>query len=78
MVGVVGIVPNLPQRILGKRSCSLDEAAVILAMMEKVDEILDLGDLLLGQRADLLEKLLVPERIAHASMLHQWAAAIQA
>jgi hypothetical protein len=78
IVGVVGVVPDFPQRVLGKVSGSLSKAAIVLSIAEKVDEILDLGDPILRQRTDLLEELLVSKRIPHIQMLQQWGCVNQA
>jgi hypothetical protein len=57
------------QALFRETSSSLDEATVVLAACEEVHEILDLSDLLVWKRADLLEKILFSERISHDCIL---------
>src|SRR5690606_10539856 len=57
IVGVVGVIPDLGERILGEPGGGLVEASVLVAQAKEVDEILDLGEALGGERAELLEEL---------------------
>src|SRR5690606_20767917 len=57
IVGVVGIVPDLGEGLLGEPGGGLGEAAVLVAAAEEGDDVLDSGEALGGERSEFLEEL---------------------
>jgi hypothetical protein len=43
--------------------------AILLSGAKKIDEVLDLGDLLLRESTDFLEEILFAERISHGGVV---------
>lgn len=54
--GIVGVVPDFRERFLRDSRRSRYEAPIAAALAEKVDEVLDFGELVDGQIAQLLDQ----------------------
>jgi len=55
--GIVVVVPDFGESVLGERSCRARKLLLVGLELEELDEVSDLDDLVVGQRADLIERL---------------------
>ena len=57
--GIVRVVPDLAERILGELRGSVRDDSVLVAHLEEVYEVLDFGDLLRREGPDLVDECMV-------------------